>query len=109
MSTVRPDMKVRYRSDPATAGWVIAVAGETARVFIDGTAKLVPVEELEPVPGITEVSPESLRVVFDAAQARTSGHRPASVVQGIQDKVAISPVLACEEDAGIAGSAPPHR
>ena len=64
MSTVRPDMKVRYRSDPATAGWVIAVAGETARVFIDGTAKLVPVEELEPVPGITEVSPESLRVAL---------------------------------------------
>ena len=64
MSTVQPDMKVRYRSDPATAGWVIAVSGETARVFIDGTAKLVPIEELEPVPGITEVSPESLRVVL---------------------------------------------
>ena len=42
MSTVQPDMKVRYRSDPATAGWVIAVSGETARVFIGGTAKLVP-------------------------------------------------------------------
>ena len=64
MSTVQPDMKVRYRSDPATAGWVIAVSGETARVFIGGTAKLVPIEELEPVPGITELSPESLRVVL---------------------------------------------
>ena len=64
MSTVQPDMKVRYKSDPATAGWVIAVEGETARVFIDGSAKLVPTEELEPVPGITEVSPESLRVVL---------------------------------------------
>ena len=64
MSTVQPDMKVRYRSDPATAGWVIAISGETARVFIGGTAKLVPVEELEPVPGITELSPENLRVVL---------------------------------------------
>ena len=64
MSTVRPEMKVRYRSDPDTAGWVIAVSGETATVFIGGTAKLVPTEELEPVPGITELSPESLRVVL---------------------------------------------
>ncbi len=64
MSTVQPEMKVRYRADPAVAGWVISVSGETARVFIDGTAKLVPIEELEPVPGITELSPESLRVVL---------------------------------------------
>ena len=64
MSTVQPDMKVRYRSDPATAGWVIAVSGDTARVFIGGTAKLVPIDELEPVPVITELSPERLRVVL---------------------------------------------
>ena len=51
MSTVSSEMKVRYKSDPTTAGWVISVSGETARVFIDGTTKLVPVEELEPVPG----------------------------------------------------------
>ena len=57
-------MKVRYRSDPATAGWVIAVSGETARVFVDGTAKLVPIEELEPVAGFTELSPEGLRVAL---------------------------------------------
>ena len=64
MSTVSSDMKVRYRSDPTTAGWVIDVSGDTARVFIDGSSKLVPVGELEPVPGITELSPESLRVVL---------------------------------------------
>ena len=64
MSTVQPDMKVRYKSDPASAGWVIAVSDETARVFIDGSAKLVPIEELEPVPGVTELSPESLRVAL---------------------------------------------
>ena len=64
MSTVSSEMKVRYKSDPTTAGWVISVSGETARVFIDGTTKLVPVEELEPVPGITELSPESLRVAL---------------------------------------------
>ena len=64
MSTVNPDMKVRYRSDPGTAGWVIEVSGATARVFIDGTAKLVPLEELEPVPGLVELTPESLRVAL---------------------------------------------
>ena len=64
MGTVQPEMKVRYRSDPSTVGWVIAVSGETARVFIGETAKLVPLEELEPVPGITELTPEDLRVVL---------------------------------------------
>ena len=57
-------MKVRYKSDLTTVGWVIAVSGETASVFIDGTTKLVPTEELEPVPRIIELSPESLRVVL---------------------------------------------
>jgi len=64
MSTVQPDMKVRYSSDPGTAGWVIAVSDETARVFIDGTTKLVPIEELEPVPGLVELDPEGLRVAL---------------------------------------------
>ena len=64
MSTVQPSMKVRYRSEPSIAGWVIAVSGETVRVFIDGSAKLVPIDELEPVPGIIELNPESLRVVL---------------------------------------------
>ena len=64
MSTVQPEMKVRYRSDPGTAGWVISISGETARVFIDGSAKLVPVGELEPVPGVMELSPSDLRVML---------------------------------------------
>ena len=64
MSTVQQDMKVRYRSEPGTAGWVIAVSGKTARVFIGGTTKLVPIEELEPVPGLIELNPESLRGVL---------------------------------------------
>ncbi len=57
-------MKVRYRSDPSNSGWVISISGETARVFIDGSAKLVPVAELEPVPGVIELSPEDLRVAL---------------------------------------------
>lgn len=64
MSTVSSEMKVRYKSDPTTAGWAISVSGETARVFIDGSEKLVPVEELEPVPGIVELKPEGLRVAL---------------------------------------------
>ena len=57
-------MQVRYRSDPTTVGWVIAVMGETARVFMDGTPKLVPIDELEPVPGLFEQSPEDFRVAL---------------------------------------------
>lgn len=64
MNVVQPETKVRYRSSPRTVGWVIAVSGETARVFVDGSIKLVPLDELEPVPGLTEVSPESLRVAL---------------------------------------------
>ncbi len=64
MSPVQPETQVRYRSDPATTGWVIAVMGETARVFIDGTPKLVPIDELEPVPGLSELSPEDFRVAL---------------------------------------------
>ena len=63
-TTVQPDMQVRYRSDPTTTGWVIAVIDETARVFIGGTPKLVPLDELEPVPGLSELSPEDFRVAL---------------------------------------------
>ena len=55
------EMRVRYRADPSTIGWVIAIDGEHARVFIDGSDKLVPLAELEPVPGLTEMSPRDLR------------------------------------------------
>ena len=64
MSTVEQDMQVRYRSDPSAMGWVIEVSGDTARVFIDGSPKLVPIAELEPVPGIVELSPQELRVAL---------------------------------------------
>ena len=64
MAIVRPEMKVRYRSDPTTAGWVISVSDDTARVFIDGTTKLVPIEEIEPAQGNTRLSPQGLRVAL---------------------------------------------
>ena len=64
MSPVQPETQVRYRSNPATVGWVIAVTDETARVFIDGSPKLVPINELEPVPRLSELSPEDFRVTL---------------------------------------------
>ena len=41
-------MKVRYKADRSIVGWVINVTGENARVFIEGSDKLVPLSELEP-------------------------------------------------------------
>ena len=64
MGTVQTDTKVRYRSDPSATGWVIEISGDIARVFIDSSVKLVPVAELEPVPGVIELSPEDLRATL---------------------------------------------
>lgn len=61
MTTIQTDTKVRYKSDPATAGWVVGVSGDSARVFIDGAMKLVPVSELEVAPGLVELSPAEFR------------------------------------------------
>lgn len=64
MAMIRPEMKVTYRTDASTAGWVIDVSGENARVFIDGSVRLVPVSELRPAPEMREVSPEDFRVAL---------------------------------------------
>lgn len=64
MSTIHSEMKVRYKADSSTTGWVIGISGDSARVFIDGSTKLVPVAELEPAPGLTEMSPDDLRTTL---------------------------------------------
>lgn len=64
LSQIRPNTRVRYKADPATAGWVIDISGDSARVFIDGYTKLVPLSELEPAPGLTETSPQELRIAL---------------------------------------------
>ena len=61
MSTPRSNARARYKADRSAVGWVISVSGESARVFIDGSIKLTPLAELEPVPGLTEMSPEEFR------------------------------------------------
>ena len=61
MADLRANMKVRYKADPSTVGWVVSVAGESARVFIADTTKLVPVAELEPAPSLVEMSPDKFR------------------------------------------------
>ena len=61
MTTIQSDTKVRYKSDPSTVGWVVGVSGDSARVFIDGAMKLVPVSELEVAQGLVEFSPTEFR------------------------------------------------
>ena len=61
MAHIEAEMKARYRADPSIVGWVTAVEGDNARVFINGSTKLVPLAELEPVPGLTEMGPRELR------------------------------------------------
>ena len=64
MTNLEPNTQVRYKADPSIAGWVIDIVGENARVFIDGSARLVPVGELEPAAGLTEMSPDQFRVAL---------------------------------------------
>ncbi len=64
MTKIQQNSRIRYKADPATAGWVIDISGESARVFIDGYTKLVPLCELEPAPGLTERSPHELRIAL---------------------------------------------
>ena len=64
MTTIHPEMKVTYRADASTAGWVIEVSGDNAKVFIDGSVRLVPVSELRPAPVMTEMSPDEFRVAL---------------------------------------------
>ena len=61
MTDLSPDMRFRYRADPSIVGWVIGIEGDNARVFIDGSTKLVPLAEIEPVPGLAEMAPDELR------------------------------------------------
>ena len=64
MTNLHPDMKVRYKADPSAVGWVIDISGESARIFIDRSTKLVPVTEIEPAPGLTKMSLEEFRTAL---------------------------------------------
>lgn len=64
MVSLHADMKVRYKADPTTVGWVIGIVGETARVFMDGSPKLVPTVELEPALDLVEMTPDEFRVAL---------------------------------------------
>ena len=64
MTQIQPEMMVTYRADASKAGWVIEVAGDNARIFIDGSVRLVPVSELQPSLGMKEMSPHEFRVAL---------------------------------------------
>ena len=61
MTDLGPEMRFRYRADPSIIGWVIGIEGDNARVFIYGSTRLVPLVEIEPVPGLVEMEPRELR------------------------------------------------
>ena len=61
---IRAEMKVRYRADHNVVGWVTSVSGEDANVFVDGSVKVVPVDELEPVADLVEMSADEFRVAL---------------------------------------------
>ena len=58
------EMKVRYRTDHSVVGWVTSVSGEDASVFVDGAIKVVPVDELEPVADLIEMTADEFRVAL---------------------------------------------
>jgi len=64
MTAIQANTKVRYKAEPTTVGWVIGIEGDNARVFIDGSTRLVPLTELEAAPGLTEMSPDQFRVAL---------------------------------------------
>lgn len=61
MTELGADMRIRYRADPSIIGWVIGIEGDNARVFVDGSIKLVPLAQIERVPGLVEMEPRELR------------------------------------------------
>ncbi len=61
MTDLHPNMKIIYKTDPETVGWVIGIDGETARVFVDGAIRLVPMRELEAAPGLVKMGPAELK------------------------------------------------
>ena len=64
MTNLELNTEVRYKANPSVSGWVISIIDENARVFIEGSAKLVPISELEPVAGLTELTPDQFRVAL---------------------------------------------
>ena len=58
------NMKVRYKAEPSVVGWVIHISGENARVFIEGSDKLVPLVELEPATVYDELTPDQFKVAL---------------------------------------------
>ena len=58
------EMKVRYRADHNVIGWVTSVSGDDAGVFVDGSVKVVPIGELEPVADLVEITADEFRVAL---------------------------------------------
>lgn len=61
MSEIRPGSQVTYKANPSEAGLLIDTVGDSARVFIGGSMRLVPVSDLEPIPVAVPISPADFR------------------------------------------------
>ena len=74
MTILEPNTQVRYKADPSISGWVISIIGDNVRVFIEGSARLIPIGELEPAVALTGNVAGPVQGCVDRAQARASGH-----------------------------------
>lgn len=64
MPNLQPNTKVRYKADPTAVGWLTDIDEGSAKVFFDGSVKLVPADELEPVPAMVELSLDKFKVAI---------------------------------------------
>ena len=64
MAVLDTGTKVRYKTDPSNVGLITNITGETARVFINGSERLIPLSELEPTSVLTEMLPDDFRVAL---------------------------------------------
>ena len=105
MTSLHPNMKVRYKADPATVGWVIRISGESARVFINDSPKLVPVGELEPAPDLAEMSPDEFRVALTRRRLEHPLTDQLLSYKASRTDLYYHQFLPVKEDAGVAGPA----
>lgn len=61
MTSIAAGTQVRYKANPSETGLLMNTVGDSARVFIGGSMRLVPVSDLEPIPSAILSLPADFR------------------------------------------------
>jgi superfamily II DNA or RNA helicase len=61
---IETNTRVAFISDRSTTGWVIAIEGANARVFVGGTIMIVPVDDLQATSSYSPMSLEDFKVAM---------------------------------------------